>query len=322
MGNSLATLASRPGRRAAATLAVLLLLAACQADAGAAEQPAEGLLVLSTGEPRSLDVLAAKPESDGAVAIGLPPPAGGASWISAGKGGILVGTTADGQLVTSDPVDPRGSAVDVAGLEWRPVEAKDPSGASLPAPSWFATWDPSGRRFSAIGGEPGARGDFELLLVDPTEHTLAAIPLKLPLLIGPPAWLDANRLALVSGRAQNPESLVVDTASGKIAKGPAGALQLATSADGTVVATSAGPGKPVVLRSAKGWLADDGTSIGSVEMPDGFFQATGLALDATGRRLAIVWLREDGSTESHVHDGNDGWRRVLSTAATAVAWLR
>ena len=319
MGNSLATLASRPGRRAAATLAVLLLLAACQADAGAAERPADGLLVLSTDEPRSLDVLATRPDSDGAVAIGLPLPADGATWISAGRGGMLVATTADGGLVTSDPVDPRASAVDVASLEWRRVEVKDASGASLPPRIWSATWDPSGRRFAAFSGD---RGDYALLLVDPTEGTLTTIPLNMPLLAEAPVWLDTNRLALVQGRAQDPVSSVLDTTNGKLAKGPAGELHLATSADGVVVASSAGAGKGVVLRSSKGWLADDGTSIGSVDVPEGFTEATRLALDATGRRLAIVWLREDGSTESHVHDGNDGWRRVLSTAATAVAWLR
>jgi hypothetical protein len=319
MGIPLATPASRPGRRAAATLAVLLLLSACQADAGAAERPADGLLVLSTDEPGSLDVLATKPDADGAVAIGLPLPAEGASWISAGRGGILVATTSEGHLVTSDPVDPRGSAVDVASLEWRRVAAKDESGGSLSPRIWSATWDPSGRRFAAFRGD---RGDYSLLLVDPTEGKLTTIPLDLPLLADAPVWLDDSRLALLRGRAQNPESSVLDTTDGKITKGPTGELHLASSGDGSVVATSAGPGMPVVLRSSKGWLADDGTSIGSVEVPEGFSEATELALDATGRRLAIVWARDDGTTECHVHDGADGWRRVLSHRASVVAWLR
>ena len=319
MGIPLATPASRPGRRAVATLAVLLLLSACQADAGAAEQPADGLLVLSTDEPRSLDVLATRPESDGAVAIGLPLPEDGANSISAGRGGILVATTADGRLVTSDPVDPHGSAVDVAALEWRRVQAKDESGGSLPPRIWSATWDPSGRRFAALSGD---RGDYQLLLVDPTDGKLTIIPLNMALGTNAPAWLDDDRIALLQGHRQAPASSVLDTTTGKIAKGPAGELHLASSADGTVVATSAGPGKPVVLRSSKGWLADDGTSIGSVEVPEGFTEATRLALDATGRRLAIVWLREDGTTECHIHDGADGWGRVLTTPGGAVAWLR
>ena len=319
MGIPLATPASRPGRRAAATLAVLLLLSACQADAGAAEQPAEGLLVLSTDEPGRLDVLATKPGSDGAVAIGLPLPAEGAGWISAGRGGILVATTGDGRLVTSDPVDPHGSAVDVASLQWRRVQASDESGKSLPPRIWSATWDPSGRRLAALSGD---RGDYRLLLVDPTEGKLTSIALNMALQADAPAWLDDDRIALLQGHHQAPSSSVLDTTTGKIAKGPAGELHLASSADGTVVATSAGPGKPVVLRSAEGWLADDGTSIGSVDVPEGFREASRLALDATGRRLAIVWLREDGTTECHVHDGSDGWRRVLSHRASVVAWLR
>jgi len=322
MGTPLATLASRTGRRAAVSLALLFVLVGCQADAGAADQPAEGLLVLSSGEVPSLDVLAAKPESDGAVAIGLPTPVDGASWISAGKDGVLVGTTADGQLLTSDPVDPRGSAVDVAALEWRPVEATDDSGGSLPTPAWFATWDPAGRRFVALGGDLLGGGDATLLLIEPAEGKLTKIGLNRGLLAAPPVWLDANRVALVSGSTAEPTSILVDTANGKVAKGPAGERRLATSADGTVIATSAGPGEPVVLRSSKGWLADDGTSIGSVEVPKGFTEATALALDATGRRLAIVWLSEDGTTQCDVHDGTDGWRRVLSHPATAVAWLR
>jgi hypothetical protein len=319
---SLATIASRPGRRASATLGLLLLFSGCQADAGAAERPAEGLLVLSTGDAARLDVLAAKPESDGAVAIGLPLPVDGASWISAGRDGVLVGSTADGHLVTSDPLDPRGSAVDVAGLEWRPVEAKDESGKAVPTPAWFATWDPAGRRFAALAGDLRGGGDVTLLLIEPGDGRLTGIALKRPLLAAPPAWLGGDRVALVSGSSAEPATIVVDTANGKISRGPGGERLLATSADGTVIATSGGPGDPIVLRSSKGWLADDGTSIGSVEVPKGFTEATALALDATGRRLAIVWLGRDGSRQADVHDGGDGWRRVLSHPATVVAWLR
>jgi hypothetical protein len=320
MGSSLATLASRPGRRAAATLAVLLLLSACQADAGAPEEPVEGLLVLTTGDAAGLEVLATAP--DGAVAIGLPLPADGASWVSAGRGGILVASTTDGQLATSDPVDPRGSAVDVASLEWRPVETKDASGGAVQQSAWFPTWDPGGRRFAALGGDLLGGGEMTLLVIDPTEGALAMLPLRQPLPAAAPIWLDASRVALVSRASEEPGALVIDTGNGKIAKGPSGARRLAASADGSVVATSEGSGDPIVLRSAKGWLADDGTTIGSVEMPEGFSEAAALALDATGRRLAIVWQRDDGTTECHVHDGNDGWRRVLKHSGNVIAWLR
>lgn len=298
----------------------MLLLTGCDVDAGAPEQRAEGLLALSTGERQSLDVTATAP--DGAVAIGLPRPEDGLTWISAGRGGVLVGTTTDGDLVNSDPVDPRGSAVAVAALGWEPVEATDETGGSLPTPAWFPTWDPGGERFAALGGDLSGGGPVTLLLVDPGQGTLTTIAPKQAVLAGPPVWLDPDRVALLSGTSGEPTSLLVDTASGKVTKGPPGERRLATSADGKVIATTAGPGAPVILRSSNGWLTDDGTSIGSVDVPNGFTEATALALDASGERLAIVWLREDGATQVDVHDGADGWRRVLSHGGTVVAWLR
>jgi hypothetical protein len=327
MGTPLATLASRPGRRAAATLAVLLLLAACQADAGAAEQPAEGLLVLTGGDAAELAVLAAKQDSEEPVAIGLPLPDDDATWISAGKDGTLVGSTAGGGLQTSDPVDLGGPAADLAGLEWRPVEAAEESGGSLAMPASFPTWDPGGRRFAALGGDLSGGGDMHLLLVDPGESKATSVALKRALLTAPPAWLDGQRVAMVIGSQDEPATIVVDTATGKVTKGPAGERRLATSGDGSVIATSAGPGAPILLRSSRGWLADDGTSTGSVEVPDGFVDAISLALDQSGRRLAIVWLGEDGVPRYDVHDGTDGWRRVWSqplpgASAAVVAWLR
>ena len=324
---SLATLASRTGRRSAAILALLLLLSGCTADAGAPTQPAEGLLVLTGGDSSSLVVLAGKKGADRPIAIGLPLAARDTASISAGAGGVLVASTAGGDLATSDAVDPQGSAVDIAGLEWRPVEAKGEAGESIPTPARLAAWDPTGRRFAALAGDLGGGGDVTLVLVVPGDARLSTIALKRGLLAVPPAWLDANRLALVAGTAAGPAAIVVDTSTGKVTKGPAGDQRLATSADGSVIATSAGPGSPIVLRSSKGWLADDGTSVGSVEVPNGFTEAISIALDAKGERLAIVWLGADGTARYDVHDGRDGWRRVLNqplggTSAASVAWLR
>jgi len=320
MGIPLATPASRPGRRAAATLGLIFVLIGCEAAAGGPEQRAEGLLALSTGEDSRLDVIATAP--DGAVAISLPLPEDGATWISAGPDGSLVATTVDGHLITSDPVDPRGTAVDVASLGWTPVEAKDESGESVPAPASFPTWDPDGKRVAALGGDLADGAAVTLLIVEPSTGKLTTMTTRQPVLPGPPVWLDENRVALPSGSDAEPASILIDTANGKVMKGPPGDRRLVTSADGSVIATSAGPGAPVVLRSTKGWLEDDGTSIGSVEVPKGFTEATALALDATGRRLAIVWRRDDGTTQCDVHDGDDGWRRVLSHGGIVAAWLR
>ena len=136
---------------------------------------------------------------------------------------------------------------------------------------------------------------MHLLLVDPGEGKATSIALKRALLTAPPAWLDGQRVALVTGSQDEPTTIVVDTANGKIAKGPAGERRLATSGDGSVIATSAGPGTPILLRSSRGWLADDGTSTGSVEVPDGFVDAISLALDRAGSSRDRVARRGRGA---------------------------
>lgn len=323
---SLATPASRPGRRTVTTLALLFLLSGCDANAGAVAQPVEGLVVLTRGDAAALHVLAAKKDSDKAVSISLQLPARDMSWISAGAGGKLVGTTADGKFLTSDPVDPRGAAADLAGLEWKPVKATADGAAALP-PARYGTWDQGGGRFAALTGDIPGGGDVTLLLIDPGAGTFTKVPLQRRLLLAPPVWLDANRLLLLTGSTTDPAAIVVDTTTGKVTKGPAGERRLATSGNGKVIVASAGAGAPVILRSSKGWLSDDGTSIGSIDVPDGTTEAVVLALDASGDRLAIVWRGQDGALRYDVHDGTDGWRRVSSTPLTGagdavVAWLR
>lgn len=323
---SLATPASRPGPRAATTVALLLLLSGCDANAGAVAQPVEGLLVLTKGDAAALHVLAAKKDSDKAVSISLPLPAGDVSWISAGPGAKLVATTADGKFLTSDAVDPRGAAADLAGLEWKPVKAIGDGAAVVPT-ARYGTWDPGGGRFAALAGDVPGGGDVTLLLIDPGAAKFTKVPLQRPLLLAPPVWLDADRLLLVTGSTTDPAAVVVDTTTGKVAKGPAGERRLATSGNGRVIAASAGQGAPVILRSSKGWLSDDGTSIGSIDVPDGSTEAVALALDRSGDRLAIVWKGQDGALRYDVHDGTDGWRRVSSTPLAGsgdavVAWLR
>lgn len=94
-----------------------------------------------------------------------------------------------------------------------------------------------------------------------------------------------------------------------------------------VIASSGGPGRPVVIRRTSAWITEDDTAVGSVAAPNDDALATSIALDATGRRLAIVWQGVDGGARIDVHDGADGWRRVVSPALAVgsnavVAWSR
>ena len=54
---------------------------------------------------------------------------------------------------------------------------------------------------------------MHLLLVDPGEGKASSIALKRALLTAPPAWLDGQRVALVTGSQDEPATIVVDTAN-------------------------------------------------------------------------------------------------------------
>jgi hypothetical protein len=191
----------------------------------------------------------------------------------------------------------------------------------------FATWDPEGGRYAALAGDIGAGGDLRIVLVDPSAGSAFEIDVGASIVAAPPAWIDEDRLIVVTGDTSAPVATIIDTTTGELSKGPAGARFVATSANGRRVATMTGPGEAVVIRDTEAWLASDGSSIGSVEPPSGTSSAVAFALDTTGQRLAIAWASDDGSIQLAVHDGRAGWRRTaepkVGTAAGAVvAWRR
>ncbi len=125
-----------------------------------------------------------------------------------------------------------------------------------------------------------------------------------------------------------PIASIIDTTTGEQTEGPSGDRLLATSVDGKRVATMADQGAPIVIRDMAGWLAGDGSSIASIEPPNGSTTAITFALDTTGQRLAVAWAASDGSVTLAVHDGRSGWRRVSkpsigkSARGAVVAWRR
>ena len=154
------------GLRAVAALAVILVSAACQADAADDTNATDGLLILSKGDAQVLEVLVGVRDADVPLPVVVPLPRGAnASWITAHKSGIVLATTADGRLYVSDKVDPGGPAAELAGLEWQRADATDGS-AAFEGPAWFATWDPGGRTYAALAGALLDGGDMRLVVVD------------------------------------------------------------------------------------------------------------------------------------------------------------
>jgi hypothetical protein len=315
-----------PLRPRSALGAVVLLTCAMAVATGCSDAKSSGA---QAGATDGLIVLAATADAtsllgwDGSSRDGIPitVPKGDPTWIATGRADVLAAVLAKGTTATSDPVH-LGKP-----LAWRPVKAVDPSGDAPAGPDFFATWDPEGGRFATLAGDLVSGDAIRVVLIDPSVSTAFEIEVDRPVVAAPPAWIDPDRLVLVTGDAAAPLSTIVDTTTSEATDGPSGARLLATSADGKRIATMAGQGDPVVVRDTAGWLAGDGSSIASITPPTGSATAIGFALDSTGQRLVVAWAAEDGTVSLAIHDGRSDWRRVAQPAirgarGAVVAWRR
>jgi hypothetical protein len=305
--------------------AVALVLVATVAVVGcgnpqpSADAAPDGLLALVAGPDETTTLTGWGDRGGAGVPIGLPD--GDTVWISAGLADVLAATTAAGKTATSDPVH-LGEP-----LKWRPVTAKGPTGETPDGPYYFATWDEEGGRIATLAGDLLGGDAIRVVLIDPSVRSAFEIPIDRPVVAAPPAWIDGDRLIVVTGDAGTPTAAIVDTTTGQLADGPSGARLLATSVNGRRVATMAGQGAPVVIRDTAGWLNGDGSSIATIAPPSGSTTAIAFALDATGQRLAIAWASSEGTVTLAVHDGRSDWRRVAQpkigpARGAVVAWLR
>jgi hypothetical protein len=314
---------SRPAFRrhalgAALILATTTALGACTGPKASADVTPAGLIAL-VGTANKTTLVGWDATGGDPIAITLPK--GATTWIASGRSDVLAATLTDGKLATSDPVHLGKS------LAWRSVKALDPNGDIPPGPDYFATWDPEGGRFATLAGDLVAGDGITVVLIDPSVGTAFAIPIDRPVVAAPPAWIDGDRLVVVTGDAAAPIATIVDTTTSELKDGPSGARLLATSADGKRVATMAGQNAPVVIRDTAGWLSGDGSQIGSVAPPNGSTTAIAFALDPSGERLVVAWQADDGAVTLAVHDGQAGWRRVATPKIGAakgavVAWRR
>lgn len=310
------------GRRralgAVLALACAAILGACSNPTPSADAAPDGLVAL-VADSDGTSLLGWDGSGGDAVPITLPDD--DTVWVATGRADVLAATQADGKAATSDPVH-LGER-----LEWRTVKAVGPTGDAPKGPDYFATWDPEGGRFATLAGDLVSGDDIRVVLIDPSVGTAFEIALDRSVVAAPPAWIDGERLAVVTGDAAEPTATIVDTTTGELADGPTGARLLATSADGRRIATMAGQGAPVVVRDTAGWLSGDGSSIASIDPPGDSTTAIAFALDATGQRLAVAWVTKDGAVSLAVHDGRSDWRRVAqpeigSARGAVVAWRR
>ncbi len=291
-------------------------LAACDQGQIGGQPDLGGLLVLA-GDPgdSTLRTWAPGAAADGGDAVKTPK---GTAWVAAGRAAVLVASLVGGDLRTSDPIHAGDAPT------WRKVSAAGADGQDAAGPFYFPTWDPEGGRFAALAGDLDAAP--VLTLVDPSAGSAFEVDLGRPVVAAPPAWVGPDLVAIAVGDASAPGSILVDTTTGEIRDGPAGGRLFATSADGATIAV-VGDGDTITIRSTEGWLAGDGSSIGSVDAPPGAVAPTALALDADAGRLAIAWLDDGGAISVAVHERTAAWRRTAKidqpkAAGAVVAWLR
>ncbi len=299
------------------SVALLVVVAGCAASQSADPADLDGLLVLA-GDTTTAHLTAWVGGAAMDAGRGVETP-DGAAWVAAGRADVLVAALRDGSLRLSDPARNGGG-----GLDWRSVKARGESGAVEAGPFYFPTWDPDGGRFAALAGDLDT--DPQLTLIDPSTDAAFSIPLGRPVAAAPPAWIGTDQVAILTGTAEAPTSILVDTTNGAIVDGPSGAHLLAASADGLIVAMTDSAGT-VTIRTADAWRSGDGSSIGSVDLPAGAVAPSSVALDATGGRLAIAWLTDARTINVAVHAKARDWRRVgmptIGKAAGAViAWFR
>lgn len=300
--------------------ALVVVAAACSNPAPSGESAAapDGLIALvADGDETTLVGW----DGSGGEPIPIKLPKGDVVWVATGLQDVLAAVRDDDTSATSDPVR-LGKT-----LGWRDVDAKDPSGTAPAGPAYFAAWEPDGGRYAMLAGDLLAGEDIRVVLIDPALSTAFEIEMDQPVVAAPPVWIDDERLVVITGDAGAPLATVVEVESGEQTEGPSGDRLLATSADGKRVATMADQGSPIVIRDMAGWLAGDGSSIASIEPPNGSTTAITFALDTPGQRLAVAWAANDGAVTLAIHDGRSSWRRVArpdigSARGAVVAWRR
>ncbi len=264
------------------------------------------------------------------AAIDLPDP--GVAWVSAGPGGLILGTTLDGRalLGRSDGSD--------GWLAWRPLTPSTLRGSAM-SHLTFGTLSADGAVAAFL--DTDASSGPALLRIEIATGRTTALPLAGEPTGWPPVWL-GTRLIVLRRVAGDRVALAVaeDAGLGPWSAAPldwAGAGShpdgfggIGGSADGRAGAVlDRGFGSITILASAEDPL---GSGAGPVGVPleplaDGSILVSWIALSPTGDRLAVVRADALGdAARVEIHAATAGWREVAGWPLPAevdravVAW--
>lgn len=257
--------------------------------------PLERLVVLARweGEARLMAWQAKRP-------IRLPLPAQDAHGLAIDRGGRAA-VVAGRDVFVADPfASQAGRWSALAAFRRRP-------GNELTS---GLAWSPNGLLASAEAPGP-ALSPFTVVAGPPD-----GVPVRIEVgagLDGRPAWLDADRLAVVAVR--DPLSLlaVISVGGREVRLEPMELRGLAATSSGDLVAVAARYAPRVEL-TPLAELATDPTPIAVLEMPDALGVGP-MAFSPDGEWLAVTWLTEDSAFVA-LHDRASGWQERNRIEAT------
>jgi hypothetical protein len=236
---------------------------------------------------------------------------------SATKGRLII--QAAGPTLAAADIDPP----DASPLSWRVVELPALVGRQLLSP---VVLSPRGDRVAVAVAAPGRPLRFDMDVMDLAGGVpgVSSIGRESN---GPPVWIDDSNLLLeVVPVPGGTRFLRLDLATGRVDPVAADGFGPAISGDGSLLAVASSDGSVVAVPAA-GWLTGRQPDEGSlVDASGSVFE---LAVDATGRRIAIGYADEAGDPASlavFVRDGVAWRRRPVSMsfapgAPSMLGWL-
>jgi hypothetical protein len=299
--------------------------AACGRDVGPTEPPGPVFggrvaVVAGTGGLAAIVVIDAA-----GTEIELPLPTRFATALAAGPS--AAGEAAPARVVAVRLDGSLASLGSGTTADWVPIQLDDPADPPPGRPTALAV-SPDGR-LAILIVHPETTGPATIRLADPDTGGVLDVPIGLAE-GSPPAWLDADRIVVLTRTAADRTELVVlDTRTVET-------RALAIEAEGV----AAGNGTIVLVaddrRSATEWPAgpdglppDDGAPDAVIEAPGPDRYVERVALDRSGGQLATSWTDGEGRPALlTVHVRTDaGWVAVVTRTLSAdgpvplVTWL-
>jgi hypothetical protein len=251
-------------------------------------------------------------DGDGALAPidGLP----GDVRRATASNGRIVAEAMDGQFLVSDP-PAAGQARSWRAITVPAAPLATPTGLDLSL---------DGKVLAIAMGDP-ATPRLELLSIDVDSGTSTTRTIELAA-NGPPSWLGPDSLALEVIRPDQHAGIATfNLGTGEVAVTDARGIEPSATRDGSRLAVASSPSGLVITDPAT-WLGGGPVDGPSIE-PPADSAAEGVALDADGTRLAVVYRAASGAASVvMLRLVGSAWESVSTTpidgdAAISIDWL-